>query len=164
MRFRHYEYMSAAGILDLYADQENIVGLWFHETTPDYFRHHSDDIINEPISLAVLWLDNYFAGNRPSIHNLPLNPKGTIFQKAGWSSLKSIPYASTLTYGQIADAIAKTLGKEKMSAQAVGQAVGANPISVIIPCHRVIGANGNLVGYAAGLDKKIALLKHEGYL
>ena len=90
-----------------------------------------------------------------------MEPKGTDFQKRVWQRLLEIPYGQTVSYGQLAREIGQALGKEKMSAQAVGQAVGRNPISILIPCHRVVGVKGQLTGYAGGLDKKIWLLRHE---
>lgn len=107
------------------------------------------------------WLDIYFAGNKPDF-TPPLNPSGSDFQHEVWKILLTIPYGGLMTYGDIAHTIAQRRGKEKMSAQAVGGAVGANPISIIIPCHRVIGAKGNLTGYAGGLKSKTDLLKLEG--
>jgi len=94
--------------------------------------------------------------------DLPLMPAGTPFQKQVWQLLLTIPHGETKTYGNLAGEMAVILGKEKMSAQAVGQAVGKNPISILIPCHRVVGANGQLTGYASGLDRKSWLLRHEG--
>lgn len=112
---------------------------------------------------ANLWLKKYFSGENPPISNVPIKPlEGTPFQKIVWKILLEIPYGSTITYGEIAREVARRLGKSKMSAQAVGQAVGQNPISIIIPCHRVIGANGNLTGYNGGIDVKIKLLEIEG--
>ena len=108
------------------------------------------------------WLDAYFRGESPEPKSLPLFPKGTPFQEAVWQILLTIPQGQTRSYGDIAREMAQRLGKDKMSAQAVGQAVGRNPISIIIPCHRVVGAKGQMTGYAGGLDKKIWLLKHEG--
>lgn len=121
---------------------------------------------NKEISVfksANLWLKKYFSGENPPISNVPIKPlEGTPFQKIVWKILLKIPYGSTATYGEIASEVARRLGKSKMSAQAVGQAVGQNPISIIIPCHRVIGANGNLTGYRGGIDVKIKLLEIEG--
>lgn len=121
---------------------------------------------NKEISVfksANLWLKKYFSGENPPISNVPIKPLvGTQFQKIVWKILLEIPYGSTATYGEIAREVAGRLGKLKMSAQAVGQAVGQNPISIIIPCHRVIGANGNLTGYNGGIDVKIKLLEIEG--
>lgn len=112
---------------------------------------------------ANLWLKKYFSGGNPPISSVPIKPlEGTPFQKIVWKILLEIPYGSTITYGEIAREAARRLGKLKMSAQAVGQAVGQNPISIIIPCHRVIGANGNLTGYNGGIDVKIKLLEIEG--
>ena len=107
------------------------------------------------------WLDRYFNGERPDINELPMNLIGSEFRKSVWEILKQIPYGEVTTYGNIAKEMAKKLKKEKMSAQAIGGAVGHNPISIIIPCHRVVGADGSLTGYAGGLDKKIKLLMHE---
>ena len=121
---------------------------------------------NKEISVfksANLWLKKYFSGENPPILSVPIKPlEGTPFQKIVWKILLEIPYGSTITYGEIAREAARRLGKSKMSAQAVGQAVGQNPISIIIPCHRVIGANGNLTGYNGGIDVKIKLLEIEG--
>ena len=148
------KYCSPVGTLYLTADAGGLTGIWMHlQKTEDF-----------PIlSQAKVWLDGYFSGT-PSEVTFPLNPHGTPFQKQVWEILLTIPYGKTTTYGAIAREIALRTGKEKMSAQAVGQAVGANPISILIPCHRVVGANGKLTGYAGGLDKKEWLLRHEGWL
>ena len=110
---------------------------------------------------AQEWLERYFAGEKPSPEELPLRPEGTVFRQMVWRELLHIPYGQVTTYGSLAKAVARKMGRETMSAQAVGQAVGHNPISIIIPCHRVVGANGSLTGYAGGLDRKIRLLKLE---
>lgn len=110
---------------------------------------------------AMNWLDSYFSGEQPSVSDLPLAPSGSEFQLSVWKILCQIPYGEVMTYGEIAQMIASERGIKHMSAQAVGGAVGHNPISIIIPCHRVIGANGNLTGYAGGIDKKEWLLTHE---
>ena len=107
------------------------------------------------------WLDLYFDGKEPDF-SPALNPTGTPFQMSVWAILRTIPYGETTTYGAIAKRLEKKTGK-RMSAQAVGGAVGRNPISIIVPCHRVIGANGSLTGYAGGLDKKEYLLRTEGF-
>lgn len=107
------------------------------------------------------WLEDYFAGKRPEIDAIPLAPQGSEFQKLIWGYLREIPYGETVTYGDLAARAAKELGKKAMSAQAVGGAVGRNPVSIIIPCHRVLGAGGKLTGYDGGLDKKTWLLEHE---
>lgn len=110
---------------------------------------------------TVEWLDRYFAGLQPEIKELRLAPAGTEFQQIIWKLLCDIPYGKTVSYGYIAKKAAAIMGRERMSAQAVGGAVGHNPIGIIIPCHRVIGADGSLTGYGGGLDRKILLLEHE---
>ena len=148
------EYPSPVGTLYLTADEGGLTGIWMHpEKTEDF----------PVLAQAKLWLDSYFSGNPEEI-TFPLNPHGTAFQEQVWEILLTIPYGQTITYGAIAREMARRCGKEKMSAQAVGQAVGANPISILIPCHRVVGAGGKLTGYAGGLDKKSWLLQHEGWL
>lgn len=107
------------------------------------------------------WLERYFAGGKPSPEELSLRPEGTVFRQMVWRELLHIPYGQVTTYGSLAKAVSEEMGRETMSAQAVGQAVGHNPISIIIPCHRVVGANGSLTGYAGGLDRKIRLLELE---
>ena len=103
------------------------------------------------------WLDAYFRGNMPDPGTLPLAPVGTAFQQAVWAQLLTVPHGQSLTYGEIARAIGKP-----RACQAVGQAVGRNPIGIIIPCHRILGAGGQLTGFAWGIDKKKWLLRHEG--
>lgn len=109
------------------------------------------------------WLDSYFSGHNPDF-TPPICLKGTSFQEDVWEILKRIPYGKVISYGEIARQIAEKRGLKRMSAQAVGGAVGRNPIAIIIPCHRVVGSNGSLTGYAGGLDKKTELLKIEGVL
>ena len=148
------EYPSPVGTLYLTADEGGLTGIWMHpEKTEDF----------PVLAQAKLWLDSYFSGNPEEI-TFPLNPHGTAFQEQVWEILLTIPYGQTTTYGAIAWEMARRCGRERMSAQAVGQAVGANPISILIPCHRVVGAGGKLTGYAGGLDKKSWLLQHEGWL
>ncbi|MDR3357651.1 MAG: methylated-DNA--[protein]-cysteine S-methyltransferase [Desulfovibrio sp.] len=107
------------------------------------------------------WLESYFAGRNP-VPDFVLNPQGTVFQKKVWKVLLRIPYGEITTYGKIAGQLTAREGQDSMSARAVGGAVGHNPISLLIPCHRVVGANGGLTGYAGGLDRKTALLRLEG--
>lgn len=121
-----------------------------------------EDAGTETLNYAKDWLDRYFAGKRPSIEELPLAPSGSGFRKAVWKLLCEIPYGEVTTYGEIAKEIALQQGREKASARAVGGAVGHNPISIIIPCHRVVGADGSLTGYAGGVEKKKKLLALEG--
>ena len=108
------------------------------------------------------WLDRYFAGEAPDRAGLPLAPIGGAFRQGVWNILREIPYGEVVTYGDIAKKLAVQTNKPKMSAQAVGGAVGHNPISILIPCHRVVGANGSLTGYSGGIAKKIMLLELEG--
>lgn len=120
-------------------------------------------LVKVTMNELVTQLDLYQRGELKKF-NLKLAPSGTEFRECVWKILQEIPMGETMTYGQIAKILCKDLGKSKMSAQAVGGAVGHNPIAILIPCHRVIGANGSLTGYAGGLDKKVALLKIEGIL
>lgn len=160
MEYFSKQYASPIGTLTVISNADGICGL-FTETQniPSYLKHTNAD--SEILFGACRWLDAYFAGEKPSIDSLSLAPKGTPFQTQVWQSLRSIPYGQTISYGQIAEMISDRTGKP-MSAQAVGQAVGANPISIIVPCHRVIGSNGKLTGYAGGIETKIKLLAHEG--
>ena len=149
----------------LASDGENLVGLWL-EGQKYFAGTVSEEITEQPdlplLAAARCWLDNYFSGQKPHISDLPLAPEGSAFRRAIWDLLCEIPYGEVTTYGEIARRIAVQMNKVSMSAQAVGGAVGHNPISIIIPCHRVVGANGSLTGYAGGIDKKIKLLEHEG--
>lgn len=121
----------------------------------------AEDNAQLPVFAALRdWLSEYFGGKNPEVL-LPIAVSGTAFRQDIWAMLREIPYGKTVTYGELAKAYAVRHGREKMSAQAVGGAVGANPISLIIPCHRVVGADGGLTGYAEGLDLKAALLKLE---
>jgi len=156
------KYHSPLGNLLLAADEEGLTGVWFEGQK--YFALCLDKE-NEEKELPIFeqtkkWLTIYFSGNEPDF-KLPLHFTGTEFQKEVWEILYKIPYGQTMTYGEIAKVLAKKRGIAKMSAQAVGGAVGHNEISIIVPCHRVVGTNGNLTGYAGGIDKKIKLLKLE---
>ncbi len=117
---------------------------------------------SDPVLLQTrAWLAAYFSGRNPAPDDVPLAPRGTPFQHAVWALLREIPYGTSTTYGALAARIAAQRGILRMAAQAVGGAVGRNPIAILIPCHRVLGADGSLTGYAGGLDKKIALLTLE---
>jgi len=154
-------YTSPLGGITLASDGMALTGLYFdgERDFPDLSAAHKKDL---PVFGEVMrWLDLYFAGKEPDFMP-PLAPVGTTFQQAVWEILKTIPYGGTTTYGAIAKRLEKVTGK-RMSAQAVGGAVGRNPISLLIPCHRVIGADGSLTGYAGGLDKKEYLLRTEGF-
>lgn len=157
---QHYD--SPFGDILLAADDIGLTGLWF-----DGAKYYADNLSEEhtvketPILAEVRrWLDIYFDGRNPDF-TPPLNPIGSRFRKDVWEILLQIPYGQTVTYGDIARKLAEKRGLARMSAQAVGGAVGHNEISVIIPCHRVIGTNGSLTGYAGGIDKKIRLLELE---
>ena len=155
-------YRSPIGNILLAADEIGLTGLWFEGQK--YFALYLDKEHEErelPIFEKVKeWLDIYFSGKEPDF-TVPLHFTGTDFQNEVWEILCAIPYGRTMTYGEIAKQVAAKKGLPRMSAQAVGGAVGRNGISVIVPCHRVVGANGSLTGYAGGIDKKIKLLQLE---
>lgn len=157
------QYESPLGSILLAADEIGLTGLWFEGQK--YFALYLDRE-HEEKELPIFeetkrWLDIYFSGKEPDF-TVPLHFTGTPFQNEVWEILYSIPYGKTMTYGEIAKRLAAQRGIDHMSAQAVGGAVGHNEISVIVPCHRVVGSNGSLTGYAGGIDKKIELLKLEG--
>ena len=151
-------YHSPIGQLLLTGENHDLTGLYIcnYKISADW----EEDSYR--FSAVFSWLDDYFRSD-PRPADFPMKADGTDFQKLVWKLLLEIPYGSTRTYGDIAKEIAELLGKEKMSSQAVGQAVGRNPVSIIIPCHRVIGVGKRLTGYAGGLDNKIWLLHHEGW-
>jgi methylated-DNA-[protein]-cysteine S-methyltransferase len=158
-------YLSPVGKITLASDSVNLAGLWF-----DGQKYFGASILEKmtkngdiPVFAAAKnWLDRYFAGKKPAISELPLAPIGSEFRQKVWKMLCEIPYGEVTSYGGIAKKMAVKMKKASMSSQAVGGAVGHNPISIIIPCHRVVGANGSLTGYAGGIDKKIKLLELEG--
>ncbi len=153
-------YSSPIGTLSLVADEQYLYGIWVQEQK--YFeRGLGDKTIEEVVSHPILdtviaCLDDYFKGKYQDLSTFPLAPIGTDFEKRVWSYLQGIPYAQTVTYGQIAQDL------QVASAQAIGGAVGRNPWSILVPCHRVLGAGKHLTGYAAGVEKKVWLLEHEG--
>ena len=158
-----YHYASPLGNMTMASDGEALVSLCF-----DGQRHFSSTLPPDAVegrlpvfNMTSRWLDLYFSGNEPDFMP-PLKMQGTDFRQAVWKILLDIPYGKTMTYGEIAARLARERGLKAMSAQAVGGAVGHNPISIIVPCHRVIGAAGKMVGYGGGLDRKIALLEMEG--
>ena len=157
-----YHYDSPLGGITLASDGEALTGLWFdgqkyfaEALGPDH-EEKELPIFDETLT----WLDSYFAGKAPDF-TPPLKMKTTDFRKSVWEIMLSIPYGRTMTYGEIAGVIARQRGGLPMSAQAVGGAVGHNSISIIIPCHRVVGTNGSLTGYAGGIRKKLLLLQLE---
>ena len=156
----HYD--SPLGDILLAADEIGLTGLWFagQKYYPAQLTDSSEGSC-PVLEQAIRWLDAYFAGDRPDF--VPaVHLVGTQYQVAVWESLLTIPYGKTATYGAIGAMTAERLGKTRFSARAVGAAVGRNPISVIVPCHRVVGANGSLTGYAGGLNRKESLLTLEG--
>lgn len=160
-------YPSPVGELTLVCDQRGqaLVGLWLEGQK--YFLSSLPESPTPGEGLPALrqaetWLDRYFAGERPTAGDLPLAPLGGAFRREVWALLCQIPYGQVTTYGELGKRIAASRGLAGMSAQAVGGAVGHNPISIIIPCHRVVGSTGSLTGYAGGVEKKLRLLTEEG--
>ena len=155
-------YESPIGRMLLAADDTGLTGLWFEGQK--YFARCLDRETEEkelPVfAEAKRWLDIYFSGKEPDF-TPPLHFIGTDFQKDVWEILCAIPYGQTMTYGAIADRLAKKRGLSRMSAQAVGGAVGHNNLSIIVPCHRVVGSDGSLTGYAGGIERKTFLLNLE---
>lgn len=157
-----YHCTSPIGGITLASDGEVLTGLWFEgqKYYPQNLVAESSEVKLPVFTETVKWLDIYFGGKEPSF-TPPISLHTTPFRKVVYDILLTIPYGQTMTYGEIARILADQQGAEHMSAQAVGSAVGHNPVSIIIPCHRVVGADGSLTGYAGGLDKKKALLKLE---
>lgn len=158
------QYDSPLGQLTLRSNGMTLTGLWLEEQK--YFAgvqsawQRCDEL---PIFTAARqWLDAYFSGNAPAVATVPFTAQGTPFQQAVWQLLLKIPYGKTTTYGALAAQLAQQRGVARCSAQAVGGAVGKNPISIIVPCHRVVGRDGALTGYAGGISRKAWLLCHEG--
>jgi methylated-DNA-[protein]-cysteine S-methyltransferase len=159
---------SPIGPLTALATNKGLAGLWF-----DAQKHHPGDLdapvdANNPHIVAMQrWLDAYWAGHDPSPRDVTLDLHGTLFQRAVWKALLGIPFGRTKTYGEIAALVGQgAVPREHpgTAPRAVGTAVGRNPVSILVPCHRVIGANGSLTGYAGGLPRKERLLQHEGVL
>lgn len=154
-------YLSPVGQLLLTADDTALVALHFCDEGRSFLLSDDEDCNDHAIlQAAKQWLDIYFSGQDPSFMP-PLEPVGTAFQQEVWQLLRAIPYGKTTTYGKLAAALAARHGIPRMSAQAVGGAVGRNPIPIFIPCHRVVGSGGKLTGYSGGLEKKQFLLSNE---
>ena len=156
---------SPVGTLTLASDGNNLCGLWIEGQK--YFGNSIPEPMIEkhdlPVfSASISWLNRYFHREKPDISALPLRPMGSDFRQQVWSLLCEIPYGEVITYGEIAKKAAANMNKKSMSGQAVGGAVSHNPISIIIPCHRVVGSSGSLTGYAGGIHTKIKLLELEG--
>lgn len=156
------KYNSPIGGITIASNGEALTGLWFDgqkyfgDTLPKEYREKNLPIFSE----SIRWLDIYFSGKNPDF-TPALSFNASPFREAVWNILLTIPYGKTITYGEIAKKIAGEKGIERMSAQAVGGAVGHNPISIIVPCHRVVGTNGSLTGYAGGIGTKVKLLELE---
>lgn len=158
-------YSSPIGNILLAAKNHQLIGLWIENQK--YYLGNFQEELKEDHQYDIFiktkkWLDRYFEGKKPKISELNMQLIGSDFRKEVWQLLTEIPYGKTITYRELAKRIAKKRGINNMSAQAVGGAVAHNPISIIIPCHRVVGENGSLTGYAGGIEKKMDLLKHEG--
>ncbi len=160
----YHRYASPLGAVTEASDGETLVGLWFdgQKNFPDVSHGEAPtDGASRVFSQTDRWLDTYFRGEVPDF-TPPITVSGSPFQRAVYEILLTVPYGETCTYGDIAKKIAESRGVKKISAQAVGGAVGKNPISLIVPCHRVVGADGSLTGYAGGPERKIRLLALEG--
>ena len=157
-------YISPLVEYTLFGDEERLLGLWLKGQKYFGENYNVENALTDSHCFreAINWLDRYFAGEKPDIFELSLAPSGSSFRQEVWEILKQIPYGQTTSYAEISAQIAQRKKIDKMASQAVGNAVGHNPISIIIPCHRVVGKDGSLRGYAGGIDTKIELLKHEG--
>ena len=157
-----YTYESPLGTMVMLGTLSYLTDLFFIDEAhaPSYDDAEYIEQLTDPFEVTIMWLNQYFNGKKPFIIP-PIQLEGTEFRKSVWSILQTIPYGETTTYGDIGKQIAQQQGKEKFSAQAVGGAVGHNPISIIVPCHRVIGSNGQLTGYAGGIERKKYMLDLE---
>ena len=156
-------YDSPMGRILLASDGDSLAGLWFEGQK--YFADTVDEIMEGEVpvlDIARGWLDDYFDGNVPDT-DVPVRFDDTPFRLEVWNALREIPYGRTVTYGELASRMTSSSGG-MMSARAVGSAVGRNPVSIIVPCHRVVGSNGSLTGYAGGVERKRRLLELEGCL
>lgn len=150
-------YKSPLGDILLVSDENSIIGLWIGQQKHMGNSMPRDITAKDDIPIlqeGIAWLNDYFAGKQPMLSRLRLAPIGGEFRQQVWKILVEIPYGGLTTYGKIAKEIAIRMGKDRMSAQAVGGAVGHNPISIIIPCHRVVGSNGSLTDYGGGIEKR----------
>ena len=158
-KFAKIVYTSPIGLLSIVATDQYLFGIWVegqNHFERGLIADNIEEVKTHPVLNQVIsYLEDYFLGQNPSLSELPLAPIGTDFEKKVWSYLREIPFGTTVTYGQKAKDISVA------SAQAVGGAVGRNPWSILVPCHRVLGANKRLTGYAAGLERKAWLLNHE---
>lgn len=160
------DWIAPIGKITLVANEMHITDLWIDGqsgTKADVVNQMVPEKNHPALIAGMKWLKDYFAGKRPDVKEVPLAPQGSEFQKGIWNRLLQIPYGELVSYGEIAQEIARARGIPRMAAQAVGGAVGHNPISILIPCHRVVGSDGKLVGYGGGVPLKIKLLELEGH-
>ncbi|HHW5505866.1 TPA: methylated-DNA--[protein]-cysteine S-methyltransferase [Staphylococcus aureus] len=157
MEYKSY-YDSPVGRLELVSDGGSLTAVLFENQQGDGTREENTSLAI--FKEATQWLDAYFKGDHPEI-TIPLKPTGSHFQQCVWNELRQVPYGTLTTYGAIAKKVGKVLDKPKMSAQAVGGAVGSNPLSIIVPCHRVVGKTGSLTGFGGTINNKIKLLELE---
>lgn len=157
-------YKSPIGNLLLASKCNKLIGLWIEgqKYYPKNFKEDVQYFDDNVLLLTKKWLEKYFKKEKPNIYDIPLQFDGSSFSKTVWQLLCEVSYGQVITYKQLATNVARKLNLAHMSAQAVGQAVARNPIALIVPCHRVIGTNGTLTGYAGGINKKAYLLNHEG--
>ncbi|KRL05053.1 6-O-methylguanine-DNA methyltransferase [Liquorilactobacillus oeni DSM 19972] len=157
--------VSPVGELTLVSDENNLVGIWFKGQ-----KYYKATLVAHEVQLqwtpvlkkTKCWLNDYFSFKKPNVKDIPIKPQVSEFRQFVLEALLTIPYGHYCTYGQIAQRVAARMHKSSVYAQAVGGAIGHNPIAILIPCHRVIGSTGSLTGYAGGIDKKVQLLQHEG--
>ena len=158
------KYQSPIGMMILVSDHNKLIGSYFTDQRffpVELIKKCTEDNQDSILIRTKEWLDNYFKNLNPQVDELDLDPKGSDFQKLVWNKLTLIKYGEVTSYGDLAKIIAKEKHIDKMSSQAIGNAIKHNPISIIIPCHRVVGQNGSLVGYAGGLERKKYLIDHE---
>lgn len=157
-------YQSQLGSITLLSNQHYLLGLWFNDQKyfgANYQLTSVKSSVNKPIKLALNWLSAYFAGQNPDPQTVPIKPNVSVFSQQVLKELQKVPYGELVTYKELSERVQKGQKDKVNKARAIGAAVKHNPISLIIPCHRVIGSNGSLTGYAGGLDRKRALLKME---
>ena len=163
--FYQQEYASPVGKLLLAGNEEGLAGLWREEYCSHLPEFDGEEIVTGTCPVLEVtkdWLDRYFDGDAAPPDQIPLAPRGSAFRREVWEIIRGIPYGCLMTYGEIARILAKRRGIARMSAQAVGGATGHNPISILVPCHRVVGSGGNLTGYGGSMWVKKWLLSHEG--
>ena len=157
-------YQSPLGKMILLSSDQHLLGLWFNDQKffgANYQLEQADEKIVRPLKLTLQWLTEYFSGQQPDPFAIPIKPEVTLFREQVFQELQKVPYGQTTTYKELSDQLQKQESKKINKARAIGGAVGHNPITLIIPCHRVIGQDGSLIGYAGGIERKQALLQME---